>query len=376
MRSLKILTVKGIDIRLHFTFPLLLIVAAWPGISGPRINLELAAFGIVTILLLFVSVTLHELGHSLEALRLGVGVRNITLYPMGGIAWLERIPRDPVHELRITAAGPLVTFALAGALWLLDQGLQSQTVSTGAPNLLDRLILSGWGQMIGLLTTMNLTIGIFNLIPGFPLDGGRIFRALLAMRLDYVRATTIAARVGQGAAALLGLSVLLLDSDAAMFGSTFRIIIAIFIWSAAQAELKHVRERRDIEERTAGEVMIRTAAVLALHVSLASAQVFMGGSVQSIYPVLDDIGRPVGWVTRDMVESALAQAAPGTRIGDIMLEQVDFVGEHTPLGEAIELMATKRQPALAVVEADGRLRGILIANLAEAPGFPRKPSPN
>ena len=376
MRSLKILTVKGIDIRLHFTFPLLLIVAAWPGISGPRINLELAAFGIVTILLLFVSVTLHELGHSLEALRLGVGVRNITLYPMGGIAWLERIPRNPVHELRITAAGPLVTFALAGALWLLDQGLQSQTVSTGAPNLLDRLILSGWGQMIGLLTTMNLTIGIFNLIPGFPLDGGRIFRALLAMRLDYVRATTIAARVGQGAAALLGLSVLLLDSDAAMFGSTFRIIIAIFIWSAAQAELKHVRERRDIEERTAGEVMIRTAAVLALHVSLASAQVFMGGSVQSIYPVLDDIGRPVGWVTRDMVESALAQAAPGTRIGDIMLEQVDFVGEQTPLGEAIELMATKRQPALAVVEADGRLRGILIANLAEAPGFPRKPSPN
>lgn len=327
-------------------------------------------------MLLFVSVTLHELGHSLEALRLGVGVRNITLYPMGGIAWLERIPKNPWHELRIVAAGPLVTFLLAGALWLLDQSLQSRTVTPSTPDLLDRLILSGWGQIIGVLASMNLTIGLFNLIPGFPLDGGRIFRALLAMRLDYVRATTIAARVGQGAAVLLGASLLLPGSNASYFGSTFRIVIALFIWAAARGELDQVKQRRSMERRTAGEVMIRAAAVLAPHVSLLSAKEFMRGTNQPVFPVLDDFGRPVGWVTVEMVEAGLAARDAGTRIGQIMLEQVEYVGEQTPLQEAIELMIEKQHPALAVVETDGRLKGILIANLAVAPGSAQEPSLN
>ena len=322
------------------------------------------------------SVTLHELGHSLEALRLGIRVRNITLYPMGGIAWLERIPRNPWHELRITAAGPIVTFILAGVLWLIDQSLQSRSVSVGSPDLLDRLILSGWSEIVGMLAGMNLTIGLFNLIPAFPLDGGRIFRALLAMRLDHSRATTIAARVGQGAAILLGASVLFGGSGAGYFGSGIRIFIALFIWSAAQAELSSLKQQRTIQGRTAGEVMFRTAAVLAPHGSLASALTFMEGSVQNIYPVLDGFGRPVGWITRQMVDTALTRLIGGTAIAEIMLAQVEFVGEQTPVQEAIELMIEKRQPALAVVETNGRLQGILVANPALVPGPPGGPNLN
>ncbi len=359
---LKILTVKGIDIRLHITFPLLLVFAAWPAISGPRIDFEEMAFSVVTILLLFVSVALHELGHGLEALRLGVGVRNITLYPMGGIAWMERIPKNPWHELRITAAGPAVTFVLAGLLWLADQSLESRTLSVNSPGLLDRFVLSGWGQMVGLLATMNLTLGIFNLIPAFPLDGGRIFRAVLAMRWEHVRATTIAARVGQGAAVLLAVSGLLDNSGVQYFGAGIRIFIAFFIWTSAQAELNALKRRKGLEGQTAGELMIRNAAVLGPHVSLASAETFMAGSAQNIYPVLDSVGRPVGWVTREMVRSALTRLIGGTAIREVMLAQVEYVGEHTPVQEAIELMIEKRHPALAVVETDGRLRGILVIN--------------
>lgn len=363
---LKILTVKGIDIRLHITFPLLLVFAAWPAISSPQIDFEEMAFSVVTILLLFVSVTLHELGHSLEALRLGIGVRGITLYPMGGIAWLERVPKNPWHELWITAAGPAVTFVLAGLLWLADQSLESRTLSREAPGLLDRFVLSGWGQIVGLLATMNLTLGLFNLIPAFPLDGGRIFRAVLAMRLEYVRATTIAARVGQGAAVLLAVSGLLDNSGVQYFGASIRIFIAFFIWTSAQAELNALKRRDGRAGQTAGDLMIRNVAVLGQHVSLASAQTFMAGSQQNIYPVLDSVGRPVGWVTRTMVETALTRLIGGTAIREVMLAQVEYVGEDTPVQEAIKLMVEKRHPALAVVETDGRLRGILVINPAAA----------
>ena len=361
---------------MHITFPLLLIYAAWPGISGPEIHPERILIGVVTILLLFVIVTLHELGHSFEALRLGVGVSHITLYPIGGVAWLERMPWNPWHELRITVAGPLVNFVLAGLLWLLERALQSTFPGLVAGGPFHGYFFAGSGGLLSMLVGMNLVLGIFNLIPAFPMDGGRIFRALLALRVDYVRATTIAARLGQGIAVLVGITVFLPGIGASLISETMRMLIAVLVFMGAQGELKHVSRRRDTERRTAGEVMIREAAVLATHVSLTSAREFMGGTEQPIFPVLDDLGRPVGWVTPDMVEAGLAVRDSGTRIGQIMLESVEYVGEQTPMQEAIELMIERQYPALAVVEADGRLKGILIANLAIAPGPPHEPSLN
>ena len=321
----------------------------------------MALFGIVTILLLFASVTLHELGHSLEALRLGVRVRNITLYPMGGIAWLERIPSNPWHELRITAAGPLVTFALAGLLWMLDRSLLSQEFTPENPDLLDKLVMSGWGQMIGMLASMNLTLGLFNLIPGFPLDGGRMFRAFLALHLEYVKATMIAARIGQGAALILGLSILLPESNVSTFGGTFRIVIALFIWTAAQSELKHVQQQYHIGRQTAGEAMLKTISVLSPHALLKTVAEFVQQSNQFIFPVLDDSGRPQGWVTDRMVLTALTTSDLDTPISRIMLNHVEYVNEQTMLQDAKALMALKDQPAVAIVAATGRLKGILVA---------------
>ncbi len=373
---LKILTVRGIDIRVHITFPLLLIYVAWSGISGPVIHPERILIGVVTILLLFVIVTLHELGHSLEALRLGGRVSHITLYPIGGVAGLERMPSNPWYELRITVAGPMVNFVLAGLLWLLDQALQSAFPGLGSGGPFGGYIVPNSGGLLSMLVAMNLILGMFNLVPAFPLDGGRIFRALLALRLDYVRATTIAARLGQGIAVLVAISIFLPGSGAGLISEMWRLFLAVLVFMGAQGELKHVSRRRGTARRTAGEVMIREAAVLATHVSLTSAREFMGETEQPIFPVLDDFGRPVGWVTPDMVESGLAVRDSGTRIGQIMLESVEYVGEQTPMQEAIELMIERQYPALAVVEADGRLKGILIANLAIAPGPPHEPSLN
>jgi stage IV sporulation protein FB len=328
----------------------------------------LALFGVVTILLLFVSVTLHELGHSLEALRLGVRVRNITLYPMGGIAWLERIPSNPWHELRITAAGPLVTFALAGLLWILDRGLLSQEITPAAPDLLDKLVIPGWGQMIGMLASMNLTLGLFNLIPGFPLDGGRMFRAFLALRLDYAKATMIAARIGQGAAIIFGLSILLPESNLSTFGGTVRIVIAVFIWTAAQSELQHVQQQYHRGNQTAGEEMLEAISVLSPHALLKTAAEFVQHSNQFIFPVLDDSGRPQGWVTGRMVLTALTTYDLDTPISRIMSNQVECVSEHTRLQDAKDLMALNDQPAVAVVGSTGKLKGILVAEATDLPG--------
>ena len=287
---------------------------------------------------------------------------------MGGIAWLERIPSNPWHELRITAAGPLVTFALAGLLWMLDRSLASQEITPESPDLLDKLVLSGWGQMIGMLASMNLTLGLFNLIPGFPLDGGRMFRAFLALHLDYVKATMIAARIGQGAAIVFGLSILFPESNLSTFGGTFRIVIALFVWTAAQSELKHVQQQYRRTHQTAGEAMLEAISILSPHALLKTAAEFIQHSNQFVFPVLDDAGRPQGWVTHRMVLTALTTHDRDTPISQIMSNQVEYVSEQTRLQDAKDLMELKDQPAVAVVGSTGKLKGILVAEPTDLPG--------
>src|SRR5512142_2192383 len=193
--SWKIARFWGIDIYMHVTF---LLIVLWVAFSYwvEFHNWNAVLGGIVFILLLFACVVLHEYGHALTARRFGVRTRDITLYPIGGVARLERTPEKPVEELWVAIAGPAVTLAIAIALFLV-------LAATGSLPTLQSLTLAS-GSLIMRLFAVNVLLFVFNLLPAFPMDGGRVLRALLAMRMDYVRATQIAAGVGQAMAFIFG----------------------------------------------------------------------------------------------------------------------------------------------------------------------------
>ena len=211
----------GIDVYVHWSFWLL---PAWILMSAGG-GLSAALSSVIFVFAVFGCVVLHELGHALAARQFGIGTRDITLYPIGGVASLERLPKNPVKELVIALAGPAVNVAIAGAIFfgaiLLSAGYQTSLLG-----------LAGGAFLVNLMW-VNVALVVFNLLPAFPMDGGRVFRAFLAMRLPYARATVIAARVGQLIAVLLGL--------VGLFSSGTLVLVAAFVFLAAQAELTMVR---------------------------------------------------------------------------------------------------------------------------------------
>ena len=205
--SLKLITVRGIEIKVHITFVLILVWAAYTWSQSTGAGFGGALFGVLAMLLLFLSVTLHELGHSFVALKFGVEVKDIILTPLGGLAQMEEIPENPSQELRMAIAGPMVNLIIAALLVLLGSLLNVRALVS-----LEEFAASfgdvSWAGMLVYLTMANLTLALFNLIPAFPMDGGRVLRSLLAMFMDRTRATRIAAIVGQGLAFLMGFGVL------------------------------------------------------------------------------------------------------------------------------------------------------------------------
>ncbi len=251
-RSLKLFSVRGIDVRLHFTFPLILFWGAFQfGMVGG--SLSSALFGVIAVSLLFVLVTLHEFGHSFAALYYGVPVKQIVLSPIGGVAQLQHIPDNPVQEFVISIAGPAVNFAIAVlmALFIPVLGL-------GASDFM--MALSGTAGLtitavFAYVFAYNIFLALFNLIPAFPLDGGRVFRSLLAMKLDYGQATNIAAAVGKAIAVMMGLYGL-------FNGGIFMVFIAMFIFTAAGQEAKMVKHRVSLTGFTVHDVYSTSAYTL------------------------------------------------------------------------------------------------------------------
>lgn len=242
--SLNLFRVRGIQLSIHFSFFLLLAFVAYEGFLDD--GWTSLSWNVGTLLVFFTCVVLHELGHSLTALRFGVGVRRILLMPIGGMAEFDSIPRQPARELLITLAGPAVNFAIAGAIAL----------AFGVP--------SGWplGEyhfyadatgFAQLVMHWNLIMGIFNLAPVFPMDGGRILRALLATRLPYVRATFIAATVAK---VLAGVGALV---AALVFQQFLLVVLFLFIFFAGEMELRAVR-RREMEDAHWRAVLARVYA--------------------------------------------------------------------------------------------------------------------
>ncbi|MEI6071556.1 MAG: site-2 protease family protein [Verrucomicrobiae bacterium] len=226
--SYRIARVAGIDVKIHVTFLLLLAWFGWMywqagGMAG-------AVQGVGFTLLLFLCVLLHEFGHAFAARAYGIRTPDITLLPIGGVARLERMPDKPVQELVVALAGPAVNVVIGTILIFVLAAKFSMAHFTG----LDSLGSSLTAQLL----EINIMLVAFNAIPAFPMDGGRVLRALLAMRLDHVLATTIAARVGQVLA--VGFAVV------GYFESPMLVFIALFIFSGAQQELAYARFRAGI----------------------------------------------------------------------------------------------------------------------------------
>src|SRR5438132_737068 len=286
--SWKLGSVAGIGLYVHATFLLLL---AWVGVTYWLAGGSAAALdGIAFILALFACVVLHELGHALTARRYGIRTRDITLLPIGGVSRLERIPDDPRQEVWVSLAGPAVNVVIAAALyaWLLvSQTLRPLSALTMASGpFLERLLL------------VNVSLAVFNLLPAFPMDGGRVLRALLAMRMDYVRATQVSAHVGQAMALVFGLI--------GLFSNPFLVFIAFFVWIGAAQEASMVQMRTALSGIPVSRAMLTDFHTVAPDDTAKRVlELILAGSQQD-FPVVDEgqagkVGRLAGVLLRSDV---------------------------------------------------------------------------
>ncbi|MFO0908713.1 MAG: site-2 protease family protein [Isosphaeraceae bacterium] len=345
--SWRIGKVAGIPIYMHWTF---LILIAWVIMGEVARGSDLAqtTAGVLFALALFGCVVLHELGHALAARRFGIPTLDITLLPIGGLARMQRIPEKPAQELVVAIAGPLVNVAIAGALLLAGVRLPvvtSQQTGLELPGFWTRLLL------------VNMVLVLFNLLPAFPMDGGRVLRALLAMRMNYARATRLAASVGQFVAigfALLGLSI----------PNPFLLLISLFVWTGAEAEASQVEERAVLQGVPVRDAMLTDFQTLGPDDTLGHAADLLLAGSQHDFPVLAD-GRFAGLLSRSDLLAGLAQGGRDARVSLFArtdLATADAGGDLVP---ALAILRESGGSCLAVVE-QGRPVGLLtVENVAE-----------
>jgi Zn-dependent protease/CBS domain-containing protein len=345
--SIKLGRFFGIDVYLHFTFLLLLgFVALAQGTAHQSLAAAMDALAFFSAL--FGCVLLHEFGHALTARRYGVRTRDIILLPIGGVARLERIPDKPAQEFWIAIAGPAVNVAIAiliAAGMLLSSGLwPSAEFALDRGNLAERLLF------------VNLFLVFFNLLPAFPMDGGRVLRALLALRLDYARATNIAASVGQGMAVLFFL--------AGLFTAPMLLLIAVFVWMGASQEAGLAQMRSSVSGIPVAQVMLTEFQVLAPTDTLGHVvNVILAGSQQD-FPVVENAAAVGVLERRDLIQG-LKERGPDARVGEIMRTGFPLIDSTEMLEVAVE---RQRESAFSTVPvmSRGRLVGLLTwENLGE-----------
>lgn len=338
--SLKIGSVAGTAVRMHVTFLLFL---AWIfGVNYFTRGHQAAWTGLLFMLLLFLCVLLHEFGHIFTARAFGVSTPDVILLPIGGVARLERIPEKPSEEFLIAIAGPLVNVAIALLLVLAGAQLHLERLAN--------LNVTG-GGMLSELAAVNLFLAVFNLIPAFPMDGGRMLRAFLASRMGYVRATEIAATIGQWVAFALGFL--------GLFGNPLLIFIAIFVYLAASSESHMVAMRAATRGVPVTSAMMSQFATITPAERVDAAVDTLLRTSQGAFPVVDEAGRPLGVLGRNELIRALKDKGPDVQVGDAMTGPLPTVSHRSCLDEAFRLLQEKSAPAVGVVDASGRLIGFI-----------------
>ena len=346
--SIKLFEVGGTAVRIHLTFFLLL---AWiAAIHWSRGGAPQAADGVLFIIALFACVVLHEFGHIVAARRYGIRTPDVTLLPIGGVASLERMPEKPSQEIVVALAGPAVNLVIAlvlmvvlGAHFDLSQMAQLEQAQT---------------SLLGRIAAANVMLFVFNLIPAFPMDGGRVLRALLAIGMGYTRATRVAASIGQGLAVLFAFLGLM--------GNPLLVLIAVFIFLAASGEAGYVQARDYARGYLASHAMITAYQALGPTSTADDAAALLLRTTQQEFPVVDGAGILRGVVTREALIQALQDKGGSAPVLEFMARDVPTVPENACLENIFQLLQGRGPRMVGVVDRQQRLLGYITAeNLAE-----------
>lgn len=338
--------VAGIDVRIHVTFFLLLAFYGW--IHGQEGGWPAAWAGMGFILLLFLCVLLHEFGHALAARAFGIHTPDITLLPIGGVARLERMPRDPFQELIIAVAGPAVNVVIALILFfVLGKFVDWRdmiSIAEGSP-----------GQLLLRLLAVNIWLVLFNCLPAFPMDGGRILRAFLAMILPHSRATLIAGRVGQVMAALFGIGGI-------YSGNMILLLIAVFVFMGAQQEIQAAQLRSAMPRHAkVRDAMVTRFTTLPAEARLEQILPVIWQSAQSFFPVVTTDLSPCGILFRE--ETVRQQDAQAREIVRDLCKSVPLLQENDLLESALDLLQQNGTGLGLVCNLQGQLVGLLLPAL-------------
>ncbi len=329
----------GIPIRVHYTF-LLLLAFIWY-VESSVLGAEAGFHSVIFWALIFACVLLHELGHSLVAQSYGLTITSIMLLPIGGVSQITAIPRDPIKEVAITIAGPVVNFLIAGVLLLfakmIDPSLQFSEISLQS------------GSMIVDLFWANIMLGLFNIVPAYPMDGGRILRGLLAMKKGYADATRLAADVGR----LFAIGFII----AGFFYNWWLILIGIFVFSGASSEAEATALSSTLEKIRVSDLLITDFRTISPEEPLTAVVEKSLHTFQSDFPVVEN-GNFVGVLTRSSVIESLHHRLHEKRVGDIAKRNFPTILPDATAAEALTAMRNSNV-TVAPVERDGTLYGII-----------------
>jgi stage IV sporulation protein FB len=342
--SFRLARILGTDVKVHFTFVLLL-VYLYLSVRGAQ-GAEAALAIVVYFLALFSCVLLHEFGHILMARRFGIRTPDVILLPIGGVARLERLAEEPRQEFLIALAGPAVTLAIALILGLSLQGTGIPLIWPWAGTEIQDATL--WQALF----STNVALLLFNLLPAYPMDGGRVLRSVLAVRIGMVRATRVAASVGQGLAMVAGVYGL-------VRGQPILILIAVFVYFGAAQEAAMVETRAAGRGIIVDQMMITRFVTIPIYAALRQAVDLLLEGEQREFPVVDNAGALEGLLTRDHLIRALTERGPDSPVSEAMARQVPALPLGLAFEEAMDRLRTSGLPALPVVDTTGRLVGLL-----------------
>ncbi len=347
--SLHLGRIAGIDLYMHATFPLLFL---WVGLlywvqTG---TLGGILFGLAFIAVLFFCVVLHEYGHALTARRFGIGTRYITLLPIGGLAALEKMPKDPKQEIIVALMGPAVNVVIALGLFII------LSISGGWTPIDPEAPLMMPANFLQSVLFANLFLAVFNMIPAFPMDGGRVLRAALTFSMGRMKATALAARIGQTLA--LGFGIL------GLFGNPFLILIAVFIWIGAASEAGATELETQLRHKPVSRAMITDFHTLAPYSSLSHAVGLTLAGKQKDFPVLDG-SRVVGVAHQTAILRGLRDYGLEGRIADVMSEPLT-ADYRDDLASLLEALQQEPEARLVCILDRGKLIGIVdMENISE-----------
>ena len=338
--SWKLGVVTGIPIYIHSTFVLVIIWVAYVHFAqGEGLAATLA--GVLFILALFGCVVLHEFGHALTARRYGIRTRDITLLPIGGVARLEKMPDDPRQEFWVALAGPAVNVVIAVGLFVVLS-------ASGGLQPVDEISITR-GPFFQRIMVVNVILVVFNMLPAFPMDGGRVLRAVLAMRMDYSRATQAAASIGQGMALLFALLGLMYNP--------FLVFIALFVWIGAAQEASIVQMKSALSGIPVEQAMITVFHALAPADPLQEAVQLTLTTAQKDFPVVED-GHVVGVLTQAELFRALANDGRAAAVSEVMRREFETADSFEMLGPVLERLQACNCTTIPVTRA-GQLVGIV-----------------